>query len=232
MKRPHRPPQLRIIGGTWRGRKLRFPEIETLRPTPDRVRETLFNWLAPVIEGARCLDLYAGSGALGLEALSRGAASVVMVDSDASVITRLREHVHTLQASGGRSRRPASRDTSTALYVAEIIQAEALAWLRQREISPFPPFGKGGRRRDFRYRISRSTVPPGTHRPRVRSVGKTRLAETRRDYLPGSGRGLCPAGSGELAHRQKQTGGPGRIPSGAPGRAVILQPLVQRVFYP
>ncbi len=150
MKRPYRPPQLRIIGGTWRGRKLRFPEIETLRPTPDRVRETLFNWLAPVIEGARCLDLCAGSGALGLEALSRGAASVVMVDSDASVITRLHEHVHTLQANGGRSRRPTSRDTSrilryrSSLYVAEIIQADALAWLRQREISPFPPLEKGG----------------------------------------------------------------------------------------
>ncbi len=131
MKRPHRPQQLRIIGGTWRGRKLRFPEIETLRPTPDRVRETLFNWLAPVIEGARCLDLYAGSGALGLEALSRGAASVVMVDSDASVITRLREHVHTLSAN------------------AEIIQADTLAYLASAPPQTFdivfldPPFHQG-----------------------------------------------------------------------------------------
>ena len=63
---------LRIIGGTWRGRKLRFPASAAIRPTPDRVRETLFNWLSTVIQGARCLDLFAGSGALGLEALSRG----------------------------------------------------------------------------------------------------------------------------------------------------------------
>ena len=62
---------LRIIGGSWRGRKLRFPPVPGLRPTPDRVRETLFNWLAPVIDGARCLDLFAGSGALGFEAASR-----------------------------------------------------------------------------------------------------------------------------------------------------------------
>lgn len=132
VKRPRRPQQLRIIGGTWRGRKLRFPEIETLRPTPDRVRETLFNWLAPIITGARCLDLYAGSGALGLEALSRGAASVVMVDSDARVITRLREHIHTLQASS-----------------AEIVQAEALVYLASAPPQAFdivfldPPFRLG-----------------------------------------------------------------------------------------
>ena len=73
--------QLRIIGGQWRGRKLSFPTSEGLRPTPDRVRETLFNWLAADINGARCLDLFAGSGALGFEALSRGAGHVDMVDS-------------------------------------------------------------------------------------------------------------------------------------------------------
>ena len=67
---------LRIIGGTWRGRKLRFPAAADIRPTPDRVRETLFNWLGARTSGARCLDLFAGSGALGLEALSRGAAHV------------------------------------------------------------------------------------------------------------------------------------------------------------
>ena len=78
--------QLRIIGGHWRGRKVPFPEVPGLRPTPDRVRETLFNWLAPVITGARCLDLFAGSGALGLEALSRGATQVVLVDNHAAVI--------------------------------------------------------------------------------------------------------------------------------------------------
>ena len=75
---------LRIIGGAWRGRRLRFPDAPAIRPTPDRVRETLFNWLAPVVSGARCLDLFAGSGALGLEALSRGAAHVTFVERDRS----------------------------------------------------------------------------------------------------------------------------------------------------
>ena len=74
--------QLRIIAGQWRGRKLTFPDIKALRPTPDRVRETLFNWLAPNIQGARCLDLFAGSGALGFEALSRGAAGVVLIENN------------------------------------------------------------------------------------------------------------------------------------------------------
>jgi 16S rRNA (guanine966-N2)-methyltransferase len=82
---------LRIIGGLWRGRKLQFPAVENLRPTPDRVRETLFNWLMPYIEGARCLDLFAGSGALGLEALSRGASEVCFVDTSKKVIENLKQ---------------------------------------------------------------------------------------------------------------------------------------------
>lgn len=76
----HRPNTVRIIGGTWRGRLLKFPSAETLRPTPDRVRETLFNWLGQDLTGLRCLDLFAGSGVLGLEALSRGASSVTFVE--------------------------------------------------------------------------------------------------------------------------------------------------------
>jgi 16S rRNA (guanine966-N2)-methyltransferase len=75
---------LRIIGGSWRGRRLRFPASPEIRPTPDRVRETLFNWLSLRVPGARCLDLFAGSGALGLEALSRGAAHVTFVERDAA----------------------------------------------------------------------------------------------------------------------------------------------------
>lgn len=74
--------QLRIIGGEWRGRKLEFPERDGLRPTPDRVRETLFNWLQYPVHGSRCLDLFAGSGALGFESASRGAVRVVMVERD------------------------------------------------------------------------------------------------------------------------------------------------------
>ncbi len=75
--------QVRIIGGDWRGRKLEFSAtLQQLRPTPARIRETLFNWLAPSIVGAHCLDLYAGSGALGVEALSRGASEATFVESD------------------------------------------------------------------------------------------------------------------------------------------------------
>lgn len=89
--------QLRIIGGEWRGRKLRFPDAPNLRPTPDRVRETVFNWLAPMINGAHCLDLFAGSGALGLEALSRGAAFTTFVDSHKKVTQVLKEHLELLK---------------------------------------------------------------------------------------------------------------------------------------
>jgi 16S rRNA (guanine966-N2)-methyltransferase len=92
-----RPNKLRIIGGQWRGRKLEFPPVAAIRPTPDRVRETLFNWLQKDISGSRCLDLFAGSGALGLEALSRGAAYVVFVDSEPSVQRHLSQ---TLQRLG------------------------------------------------------------------------------------------------------------------------------------
>jgi len=88
--------QLRIIAGEWRGRKLRFPDAPNLRPTPDRVRETIFNWLAPVIHNARCLDLFAGSGALGLEALSRGAAFTTFVDSHKKVTQALHGHLDLL----------------------------------------------------------------------------------------------------------------------------------------
>jgi len=81
---------LRIIGGTWRGRKLRFPASSAIRPTPDRVRETLFNWLGTATQGASCLDLFAGSGALGLEALSRGATQLTFVERDAAAVRALR----------------------------------------------------------------------------------------------------------------------------------------------
>ena len=92
---------VRIIGGQWRGRKLPFYSAEGLRPTGDRIRETVFNWLAPYIEGARCLDLFAGSGALGLEALSRGAASCDFIDSQARSIEQINTHLSTLQCSLG-----------------------------------------------------------------------------------------------------------------------------------
>ena len=91
--------QLRIIGGTWRGRKLSFPDLPGLRPTSDRVRETLFNWLQMDVAGARCLDLFAGSGALGFEALSRGAEQVVFVDSQKKAVDQIRANAEVLKTN-------------------------------------------------------------------------------------------------------------------------------------
>lgn len=88
---------VRIIGGAWRRRLLKFPDSEGLRPTPDRVRETLFNWLGQQLDGWHCLDLFAGSGALGFEAASRGAARVVMVEQSARVLAALHENAEILQ---------------------------------------------------------------------------------------------------------------------------------------
>ena len=104
--------RVRIIGGEWRSRLIRFPPAAQLRPTPDRVRETLFNWLGQRLDGLACLDLFAGSGALGFEALSRGAARVVMVERDRAVAAALRESARGLEAEG-----------------AEIVQGDALEFL-------------------------------------------------------------------------------------------------------
>lgn len=91
--------KVRIIGGQWRSRLLAFPPHPDLRPTADRIRETLFNWLGQDLSGMNCLDLFAGSGALGFEAASRGAALVVMVDEDATIYRMLRENREKLQAA-------------------------------------------------------------------------------------------------------------------------------------
>ncbi|MDI1301452.1 MAG: 16S rRNA (guanine(966)-N(2))-methyltransferase RsmD [bacterium] len=90
---------LRIVGGKWRSRRIRFVDAEGLRPTPDRVRETLFNWLQFEINGARCLDAFAGSGALGFEALSRGAAQVVMLEKQRAQFLALQTAAQELQAT-------------------------------------------------------------------------------------------------------------------------------------
>ena len=89
---------LRIIGGQWRSRKLKFNAAEGLRPTSDRIRETLFNWLSPIISGANCADLFAGSGALGLEALSRGAARCDFVDTSAAATAQISRNLSLLEA--------------------------------------------------------------------------------------------------------------------------------------
>ena len=102
MSRPGSSNTLRIVGGKWRSRRLRFVDAEGLRPTPDRVRETLFNWLQFEIPGAHCLDAFAGSGALGFEALSRGAASVVMVERQRPQYQALQQAATELGADDAR----------------------------------------------------------------------------------------------------------------------------------
>jgi 16S rRNA (guanine966-N2)-methyltransferase len=93
---------VRIIGGRWRGRRVQFPAAVALRPSPDRVRETLYNWLAGTLSGARVLDAFAGSGALGLEALSRGAAEALFIEADRRVCRQLAETIAELGAETGR----------------------------------------------------------------------------------------------------------------------------------
>lgn len=111
------PGTLRIIGGRWRGRKVLFRDAATLRPTPNRVRETLFNWLDPVIAGAACLDLFAGSGILALEALSRGAGRVTLIDHSRDAIRDIERQLAELSG------------TPRAEQV-RLVHADALSWLR------------------------------------------------------------------------------------------------------
>ena len=96
------PGRIRIIGGSLRNSRLNVPDLPGLRPTAERVRETLFNWLAPVLDGARCLDLCAGTGALGIEALSRGAASVQFIERDTRAAQALRDNLGRLKTSAGQ----------------------------------------------------------------------------------------------------------------------------------
>jgi len=104
-KKPAPPREVRIIGGQWKRTKLAVLDKPGLRPTPDRVRETLFNWLGHDLTGWKCLDVFAGTGALGLEAASRGADEVTLVEQDPQLIDKLRSTVVKLQASGVRVQR-------------------------------------------------------------------------------------------------------------------------------
>ncbi|WP_017163674.1 RsmD family RNA methyltransferase, partial [Xanthomonas phaseoli] len=121
MSRPSRPAprgtegQVRIVGGRWRNTRLAVPGLPGLRPSSDRVRETVFNWLMPRLPGARVLDLFAGSGALGLEAVSRGAAHATLIERDPGLVQRLREHVARL-------------DAATQV---QVLQEDALRWLER-----------------------------------------------------------------------------------------------------
>ncbi len=128
------PGALRIIGGRWRGRRLPVVDAPGLRPTPDRVRETLFNWLQPVIAGARALDLFAGTGALGIEALSRGAGEVVFVERDPAVLRALQGNLERLEAAAA----------------GRLVGRDACGWLAGPAPQRFelvfldPPFGEEG----------------------------------------------------------------------------------------
>jgi 16S rRNA (guanine966-N2)-methyltransferase len=124
-KAAHAPGSVRIIGGAWRGRRIRFPALPGLRPSPDRVRETLFNWLAPVIGGARGLDLFAGSGALGLEALSRGAATLLFVDHEPTAVAALRATLAVLEAPPAAAATTRSAGESRG----RVLRADAFALL-------------------------------------------------------------------------------------------------------
>jgi 16S rRNA (guanine966-N2)-methyltransferase len=123
--------RIRIIGGRWRGRFIAVPAVPGLRPTPDRLRETVFNWLQSRIVGSRCLDLFAGTGALGLEAASRGAAEVILVERDRRAVASMAASVEVLQA-----------DNVT------LVRADAITLLNKAS-PPFdfvfldPPFGHG-----------------------------------------------------------------------------------------
>ena len=131
-----KPGSVRIIGGRWRGTRLPVPDLPGLRPSGDRGRETLFNWLQAYIHDARCVDLFAGSGVLGLEAVSRGAARAVLVEKSRKAVRVLRESVERL-------------DTQRV----EVVDSDAIAWLASCAPQSIdivfidPPFGAGlGRR--------------------------------------------------------------------------------------
>ncbi|HET7369689.1 MAG TPA: 16S rRNA (guanine(966)-N(2))-methyltransferase RsmD [Gammaproteobacteria bacterium] len=141
--------EFRIIAGEWRRRRLSFPPREGLRPTPDRVRETLFNWLAPRLPGAQCLDLFAGSGALGFEALSRGAGRAVFVERDRDVAHNIQANLDQLDAARGEV-----TDQGAQAYLAGKPEPFDIVFLD-------PPFGSG---------LLEETLPqlPGRLRPDAR----------------------------------------------------------------
>jgi len=142
--------ELRIIGGDWRSRKLRFPDAGGVRPTPARTRETLFNWLSFHLAGRDCLDLFAGSGALGLEALSRGAASVTLVDYTPALARALEENLRLLKSDKGK-----------------VVCTGVDSYLRHRTRPPFdiifmdPPFRQGWLERIFPLLEAQGWVKPG-----------------------------------------------------------------------
>jgi len=141
---------VRIIGGKWRGTRLLVSDLPGLRPSGDRSRETLFNWLQPHIHGARCVDLFAGSGVLGLEAASRGAAEVILVEKSRRAAQNIREVMLRLNPDH-----------------IEVIQTDAISWLNRRGPQSIdivfvdPPFGTGLETRSLELLTARNCVSPG-----------------------------------------------------------------------
>jgi len=141
---------VRIIGGEWRGRRLPVPDLPGLRPSGDRCRETLFNWLQPIIRGSVCVDLFAGSGALGMEAASRGAAQVILVEKSRQLARTLRENIRQLSADR-----------------VEIVAADAQQWLQECPAEFLdivfidPPFGLGLETRALELIDAGNCVKPG-----------------------------------------------------------------------
>jgi len=144
------PGSVRIIGGEWRGRRLPVPDLPGLRPSGDRCRETLFNWLQADIRGAICVDLFAGSGALGLEAASRGAAEVVLVEKLSAVARMLGENVERLDAGN-----------------VSVVETDALQWLHNCPAGSLdiafvdPPFGIQLESRAIELMTARDCIRPG-----------------------------------------------------------------------
>jgi 16S rRNA (guanine966-N2)-methyltransferase len=142
--------QVRIIAGVWRGRRLPVPDVAGLRPSGDRGRETLFNWLQPHLREARCADLFAGTGVLGLEAVSRGAASVVLVENSRLAAKSIRHSIETLNATG-----------------VSLVEGDALQWLEGQMADSFdlvfvdPPFGKGLAEQALRKLAGSDSLAPG-----------------------------------------------------------------------
>ena len=151
MAKKSRPGRLRIVAGKWRSRLLDIADVDGLRPTAERIRETVFNWLAPTIAGSRCLDLCAGTGALGFEALSRDAEHVVFVEKSPIAARALRDNARLLDAEG-----------------AEIHQDDALGFLANGRHRPFdiifldPPFAAEMLGELCRLLDERSMVRPGS----------------------------------------------------------------------
>ena len=182
MRRPPRgyTDSFRIIGGAHRGRRLGFPPLPGLRPTPDRVRQTVFDWLAPAIADARCLDLFAGSGALGLEALSRGAASVTFVEREHAAADAIRGHLDRLRASGG------------TVAVADALGALATLAGPFDVVFVDPPFGSTLRRKTLDALAASSLLAPGA-----------------RVYLEGPADEAPAVPAGWVLHRSKRAGNVG-----------------------